>query len=446
MKVLIVSVIVALVASLSVALAVDVKLEYQRYPDENRRGYLPHGYAHVEAQTERPPGDWVLPELRKPLYGLVQFADGPRLFIFDMADESSEFFDRVYFDDNANRDLTDETVIQGGATVNDHGGNRYARVNFPATDTTVTIDGTALPFSFRVGASGHNLTGFDIATATKDGLRQHCNFSLQLNCSYSGIWTNAVGTHRLTLADRNCNGSFTDAFKLTEHMRYSKDVKQFYSQGDALYVSEGDKIGYYDSEALPHWLLMRDELYTVTVDQVAGRLTLSPVDEPTAQMRLPVAPTRLVVHTKGDSRSVVAIAPGKSVKLLPGDYRLLSYQVTKKTDEGDEWMMQCAGTSLGAYVGVAVDGEAQMELGEPYTPVASVPHGFRRQMQGRDSVRLQFSVSGAGGESVSHLARLSGAGTAIAMSTRYGTRPKEPSYKILSKDGEVITQGNFEYG
>ena len=447
MKVQIFSSLMLLVAATTVAQAVDVKLEYQRHPDGRGGGYRPHGYMHLMVQPEAPAGEWVLPELKQPVYGLATFADGARLLVFSMADESSEFYDRVFFDANANRDLTDDMVIEGEATITERGGNRDGRVTFPAIDTTVAINGTPLPFSFLVGASGHNLQKINVAAVTKENIRRYYNFNLQLNCSYSGVWTNAMETYHVTLADRDCNGSIADPFKLTEHHRYSRDVKEFHAQGDGLYVSEGRKNGHYDGEALPSWLLIKDTLYAVAVDQVAGRLSLTPFTEPTARLELPMVAQRVTLHSKGDRRSLVAIDPGTSVTLPPGDYRLVGYHATKKTAEGDEWVIHGSGTSLGAYVGAAVGRQAQMTFGEPYTPSASISSMASQPTQplGRD-VRLQFAVSGAGGESVSRVSRISGSGTAIAMAKRYSDRPKEPSYKVLSKEGEVVAQGNFEYG
>jgi hypothetical protein len=62
--------------------------------------------------------------------------------------------------------------------------------------------------------------------------------------------------------------------------------------------------------------------------------------------------------------------------------------------------------------------------------------------------QLQFSIKGSGQEVVTDLERVSGNRTRIALaaSAQYPNRPKEPAYRIVKADGEVVTQGDFEYG
>jgi hypothetical protein len=63
-------------------------------------------------------------------------------------------------------------------------------------------------------------------------------------------------------------------------------------------------------------------------------------------------------------------------------------------------------------------------------------------------VRIGFIVEGAGKERLADLSRVSGDRTRIELSTsnRFLNRPKEPTYKIVQPDGQIVAQGSFEYG
>ena len=69
----------------------------------------------------------------------------------------------------------------------------------------------------------------------------------------------------------------------------------------------------------------------------------------------------------------------------------------------------------------------------------------RYRGQSREA-RLSFSVRGAAREQVVDLAHVAGSRTKIARSSSNNSRPKEPAYRIVKPDGELVATGKFEYG
>ncbi len=69
-----------------------------------------------------------------------------------------------------------------------------------------------------------------------------------------------------------------------------------------------------------------------------------------------------------------------------------------------------------------------------------------RTESAKRQVNFEFSLIGAGKERVQGLALVSGTPKSIKLSPVDQSRPLEPSYKIMKADGELLTQGTFEYG
>ncbi len=95
---------------------------------------------------------------------------------------------------------------------------------------------------------------------------------------------------------------------------------------------------------------------------------------------------------------------------------------------------------------MAVDrkGEVTLEFGEPYLSIVNVI----QPRVGRSRALIAFEIQGEAKESLTDLSHISGDKTQIPLSEEedLGHRPKEPTYKIVKADGEVVTQGSFEYG
>jgi len=140
---------------------------------------------------------------------------------------------------------------------------------------------------------------------------------------------------------------------------------------------------------------------------------------------------------------LMAYQPGKEIKVPAGKYRLYNYQIFKKDKQGDLWRLKATATTETPFLTVDGKGKLVVELGEPYVPVVEV-----RVRENRSRASIGFDVEGRGKEFVTDLSHISGDQTQIPLSEEedLNHRPKEPTYKIVKTDGEVVSQGSFRYG
>ena len=249
------------------AFALDVPLKYERYADSPGRGYRPHARAGVRALVDRPPGDWKLPDLVSdiPVYGLVGLVDAERLIVLDRQEKSDAFFNRVYFDANGNRDLTDDKPIDSQDSA---GGGNSSFAHFKPVDFKTTLDGKQIPYSLRI--SCYFWTDGNQKDVTREVLERQCRLMVDVNCAYRGQFSLDGTTHHVWLADANGNARFDDGVTVSSagnRMVGSVAEAQPVSyQADHVYLSTTKGIDYYDSMALGKWLSLGGRLYEVIID------------------------------------------------------------------------------------------------------------------------------------------------------------------------------------
>ena len=96
---------------------------------------------------------------------------------------------------------------------------------------------------------------------------------------------------------------------------------------------------------------------------------------------------------------------------------------------------------------VIADGSkrAEMAVGAPY--LAKVSSGDTRMERGGVSgYPLTLKVEGKGKEPVVSLMRTEGTKTNYKLSEKRPNAPREPAFKVVQGDGEVVASGTFEYG
>ena len=79
---------------------------------------------------------------RQPIYSSLRLGNNDHAMILDKPPEEETHYTLIYFDQNANRDLTDDPVLRGRIQ---GFGQEYDETEFPAIDTTVTVGGARLP-------------------------------------------------------------------------------------------------------------------------------------------------------------------------------------------------------------------------------------------------------------------------------------------------------------
>ena len=156
---------------------------------------------------------------------------------------------------------------------------------------------------------------------------------------------------------------------------------------------------------------------------------------------------RISLHSEDGKHFLMMYRPSKKITIPVGKYRLYKYQALKKDEQGDLWRLLARATTESPFITVGKISDAVLEYGEPYLAKVNVvkPRGG----SSRPLIALMtFEVEGKGKETLRDLSHISGDKTQIPLSEEedLGHRPKEPTYKIVEADGEVITQGSFRYG
>jgi hypothetical protein len=433
------------------AFGLEVSIKYERHAD-GTAGFRPSGVAPLQVTADVPSGDWKLPELKSkpPIYAITHFGEKPRLLILDRQNASDFFYNRLYFDSNGNGDLTDDAVLDGDFSTPPGAQSEAVQANFRPLDTSVEVGGKALPYSFAI--SVQYLYFGDYGRPDKELKQEHIDqyftLSLAANCSYSGEFQLDGQSYRVALGDRNVNGRFHDDVSLGATELCSQRV--LFPHGDDLYLTTGREPGLRDAQVFSDLLLLNGKLYRVSMSAAQGKLTLAPTTEKLLPLKLPMASERMTICTEDASRCLMMFRPGTEVMVPKGKYQLLDYTVVRRDAQGDEWFLSAKVPVGGAIVTVEEGKDAVLTFGEPYVPMVQIPAWIQQGLKDGDvtDAQLSFAVRGAGKELLTDLERITGKRTRIplAASPQYPNRPKEPAYRIVKADGEVVTQGDFEYG
>jgi hypothetical protein len=448
-----------LCASVAFSEIIEVPLVYEAYPDQtNEPGFQPQGYAYLPANENPPEGEWKLPELNsdKPVYGVVNIAEQERLLILDQTDKNA-FYNRLYFDINGNRDFTDDAPIDALNVSSSSGQYYYA--HFPGIDIDTVIDGVTMQYRFGVVVNywsdkpvswGSRILNFFTGGGSAPdsfNIRQ-LNLNIRSRCLYTAEFEIGDIKHHLLLSDYNVNGRFDERGSVNKEQKSYDGT--FWPQGDMQYVIEAEaKPDYRDGMILTDYLSLNDTLYSFGINQPGNKLTLTPVTENLATLELPAAVQRIAMLA--DEASVAAIKPGSQLKAPAGTYRLLDYLLYKDEPEGARWQLWARGTWDSPEIAAKAGESVLFPFGEPYRPQVGIPAWMRQNMENIDreweEIQIEFKVTGAANETVNDLACRENSGQSkIARSERSSSRPKEATYRIMKPDGEVHTQGTFEYG
>ena len=424
------------------AFAVQVPLKYAKYPDGSK-SFHPYGSIGLDKTTKPPSGQWKTLRLisEYPVYAFVKIGDKKRLCVLDRQKKNDIFYNRLYFDANGNRDLTDDPVIDGTFQPTDR--NQYCRVDFPSVDTTIEVDGKSLPYSFRPDVYTSRLNQLSKKRNIERNIDRYVRFYLRVNCSYSGEFKVNGQSYRIVLGDRNCSGRFNDRVTFRRDDQITRR-RRIFATGDNIFITSGKKIDSFDEQFCSDLLLVNDRLFEVKISTTEGKLTLTPVTENLIALNLPMKVDRIFLFTEDGKHCLNMYRPDKEIKIPKGKYHLLKYTVLRKDEQGDMWCLSAGATTESPLITVGGRGKSVLKFGEPYLPAIEV-----MELGGRSSrVLLYFNVEGQGKEYLTDLSHISGTQTRIPLSEKkdLGHRPKEPTYKITKAGGEVVARGSFEYG
>lgn len=431
--------------------ALEIQLEYNAGKKETRE-FQPTGVGQLNKTTDPPPGDWKFPTFtsKTPIFAMIKIGDTERLIALDTKAASDNFYNRLYFDNNNNRDLTDDPAIDAEPSPFINPNYFFAR--FPAIDTKYSLKGKTLPYSFRVQANFSSPPNIKAENRfSKKNLDR--NFYMHFNSLgyYSGQINLEGKDYFLYVCDSNGNGVFNDVVSIPNLSQIRNDIPYpIYASGDGIYISDNKKIGGLDKYNFPQKIMIKDKLYDFSLHETEFKLTINPCSETLYPVSFPMNLERCNIYRRDGKCGIGVFLSGKQIKIPKGEYFSLSYSIVKKDEMGNSWRLQAGASKDTPWLTVDGSQVHKFSIGEPYAPVVNIPEWTLRNFKNSNSplpqVQLYFNLEGAGKELITSLDMVSVAKSNIPLSQRYSNRPEEPRYVITKADGAIAAEGRFEYG
>ena len=313
---------VACVLVAAAAGALDVELTYQTRPEENQ-GFFPYGSQSAKASLAPPDGDWELPSalVGTPMYLTVALGERPHLLVLDKEDETDPFYNRLHFDANGNRDLTDDPVHTNKPSIS---GTRLS-VRFYRINATVALQGKEWPYLFTAYFYAYQRDGGQGGPWQPDTgpFRAYINS----DSAYHGTFALDGAAYDVWLGDGNANGQFDDVFEKADMGKGPIN-----GVSDFLFLTgTPEQTGYWHSHVLGRHLVFGKKVFTVEIDTPGAVMRLTPVVEEPATLSFPKDLASLQMY-EPDTGAVVTIIPdGKRAPLPPGKYQLLRYRLLRRS-------------------------------------------------------------------------------------------------------------------
>ncbi|HUW62008.1 MAG TPA: hypothetical protein VMZ06_13490 [Candidatus Bathyarchaeia archaeon] len=426
------------IASMAAAQVIEVPLTYMKVP-EDRETYIPSGGKGCEL-TDKPGGQaLILPDLPKQKIRYASFKLGDTEFplIVARSIKGKEFTYSLYIDANRNGSVADETPLTA-STMQE---NEYVYANLPPYDLQYQLGEKTLPFSVRFYVFEEKP---NVQSALSSGRSAH--ITVVGNAGYTGEFTAKEKKYKIVVGDTEFNGNFGD--KLVLKTEYSQGDSIYYGGDTFLLSTGGEKPSYFDSVHVTDYLMLGKDLYKVAMDTANSKLTLTSADVARVPLKIPKEVQRLEIISADNTASIAFLAPGTVVNIPAGSYKMTSYLTARTEPVGDVWLLAARATGRTPACAVDGSGSAVMTFGEPYTAQLNSQHLQKGIWEeGKKPVyRLEMSVAGTAHEQVAMVQHKSGDKTKFPLSERNPNSPKEPTYKIVTEEGETLASGSFEYG
>jgi hypothetical protein len=225
-------------------------------------------------------------------------------------------------------------------------------------------------------------------------------------------------------------------------------MRELRPAGDHLYLAQaGQQFRREGRFVLGDRLLLDGNLHEVAISTAEGKMTVTPSEAPCLPVKMAMDTDLMTLCTRDGAHGLMMYRPGKTPKVPEGSYRILDYVAFRNDSKGSRWLLYARGSAEAPLVDIQGEG-AELTFGEPFVPWVEVPKWSRDNYLngGMNEVQLALNIEGAAKEFVGNLTRVSGSASEIPLSSRRDYLPKEPLYKVAKPDGEVVAQGNFEYG
>lgn len=422
---------------------IEIPLHYAINTNKNWSGpFFPGGYQHLDAELVQPAHikqapTWVA---RQPIFFTIELGEGVIAGALDRTPEHPDLFTRLYLDLNQNGDWTDDAVLDAPLPK-----DRRASygLDFPVLDCAYTNKGTCYGyrFAFNFYCRDRHIKDGDYEP---NELRRKFSFGLMGKCAYTGAFELAGNTYSVMLGDTGADGVFDSTFQFWGDQRD-------YASGDAFHISTGSWAGCQSGFILGNRLLVHGTLFRVRVQMPERKLVLESIPaEELHPLQISAETVLLQLYNRKESRAVMLFEPGKLVRLEADEYRLFSYCMHRASQGNARWKLEARAQANDSapWADTRTAADASLMLGEPFKVTMRLDEYSIRQWQAGDKeeIRLRQEMTGAGAEQVRDVSCFAGQESTIEMAERYSYRPKEPAYRILKPDGEMVAKGNFEYG
>jgi hypothetical protein len=420
-----------LIASHSIA--DEITMKYMTVDD--KQGTFFHAGTQLKWQSGTLPAGWKAPktESKNPLHATLKLGDSEIPMLLDCAQSDAKFYDRLVIDTNANGELADEQPLKPQQqALQDLWGN----VGFPTIDVSYHIGDRKLQHRLQLMFYLHNLKDLKLDELNAGNFENYCHSRVQGKSYYRGELTAGGQIWQICLIDGDLNGRYGNVEFNKVNLNNSAEVNM--PTGDKLYIAARDEtLSYYDGQPFAGQIWLAGEVYDLKL-QRPDLLELTANHDPSATLELPEGIRYLTLTYADTSGCLTLTRPTTAVKLPAREYRLMLYQMQRSESNGAVWQIISYGTSHSPSVALQAKGKQALKIGEPFTlSVNSRPEG--------KDLRLNMQVTGNAGECLTSFNMVSGK-SAFEMSKKNSTLPAEPQYRIAGADGEVVSQGKFEYG
>jgi len=418
------------------------RVDREAYLRDPQSDYIPISYGVPELRATVPPGDWKLPELRaqRPVYALVPLGDREHLLVLD-ADTPEGFFDRCLFDADADRDLTDDPVL-----LLDRARMEYGMAQTHPVDASARVDGADRPFRFVLYLSCRNAEAWSEFAAGGDP-SETLYLSVRSYWAHRAIVELRGKPYRLLLVDANANGRCDDTLPAFEDSAFGK-YEAMRPRCDRIYLTGGEAIRSTDGFVFGRRLVVDGAVLELRPDIARGRLVCAIEEGPFVPVEVATETTRLTLFCENTADCLTILPGAKKIALPSGRYRVHEYVVERKGPDDETWRLSATATKRTPFVDVRPGAPVRLEFGEPYAPIAWVDERSLRSGKDGEGLQasIQFGVLGAAEEALTGLSQIEGESRTIEMSTSKIGRPKEPAYKVVHADGNIVAKGAFRYG
>ena len=185
--------------------------------------------------------------------------------------------------------------------------------------------------------------------------------------------------------------------------------------------------------------MVADRVFEVKVDITKSVATFAPVTEGLSTLKWPYDLALIEIYQRDSGEAVMLYPNGDKSPVPAGEYCLRTYRMTKTFKKGGRWQVVAFGSPDGQVVTAKAGKSVDFPFGEPFAPKVSA------YMSAPGQTQLAFDVLGSAGERVAELRLIRGP-TDVPTAKRDKQLPAEPTYRIISAEGEVVHSGTFEYG